>query len=190
MKAFFVSDRKDKKTLELFNKVVDSFSTQGVKIDKSQIKRSSEEDASNFQDAYKNNMKSIKNADILVAEVTNLSSGIGYLISTALNLKKPVLALFQKNSGKKPSTMIKGSTANKLVFFEEYTSDSIDNISKKFVRSVKNIMDTKFILIISPEIDRYLEWASDHKRMHKAQIVREAVEEMMKKDKEWKKMQS
>jgi hypothetical protein len=43
----------------------------------------------------------------------------------------------------------------------------------------------KFIFIISPEIDKYLEWVSNERRMHKSQIVREAIENQANKDKEY-----
>ena len=35
-------------------------------------------------------------------------------------------------------------------------------------------------------MDRYLNWASKTKRTHKAQVVRSAVEQMIKKDKEYR----
>lgn len=190
MKAFFISDRSDRQTLERFKLVTKSFNDLGVTIDESQLKRTPEEDSANFEEAYKQNMKSLKNADVLVAEVTNLSSGIGFLISAALSQKKPVLTLFHKGSQKRPSTMLKGSSSNKLMFFREYDDTDISNITKSFLSNTKSILDTKFIMIISPEIDKYLEWAGDYKRMHKAQLVRNAIEEYMETDKDWQEFQA
>jgi len=43
----------------------------------------------------------------------------------------------------------------------------------------------KFILIITPEIDRYLEWSSIERRMHKSQVVRAAIEKVIKRDGEY-----
>lgn len=189
MKIFFIGDRRDSNIIAQYDKIVKEFEKNGHSVDKSYLQKSTDSDAHDFENAYKRNMLSIKKADVIVAEVTTLPSGIGFLVSTALNQKKPVLALFNKDSKSTPSTTLKGSN-NKLMSFKEYSDETIEKTIKSFLNKVKNLLDTKFILIISPEIDRYLEWASDYKRMHKAQIVREAVEEMMKKDKEWKKMQS
>jgi hypothetical protein len=54
------------------------------------------------------------------------------------------------------------------------------------MKEASSRLDSKFILIISPEMDRYLNWASKVKRTHKAQVVRAALEVMIKKDKEYK----
>jgi hypothetical protein len=189
MKSFFISDRQDKEVLARFTRIVSIFDKQGHQVDKSQIVKSPQDDANDFEGAYKRNMTAIKKCDFLVAEVSNLSSGIGFLISTALTMKKPVLALYYKPSKHHLSTMLKGSTSNKLMFFKEYDDSNYEKVVKDFLNSVKSIIDTKFILIISPEIDRYLEWVSDNRRMHKAQVVRNAVEDIMKKDKDWKKAQ-
>lgn len=43
----------------------------------------------------------------------------------------------------------------------------------------------KFIMIITSEIDKYLRWASDHYQMHKSEIVREALQNAIKKDKNY-----
>jgi len=190
MKAFFISDRHDKEVLSRFKNVIKQFEAQGTKTDLSQLNRTPEQDQVDFEGAYKKNIASIKNSDILVAEVTNLSSGIGFLISTALNLKKPVLALYFGPSHKQLSTTLKGSASNKLMFFREYDTDTYKDVITKFLQKVKSITDTKFILIISPDIDKYLEWASDYKRMHKAQLVREAVEAYMENDKDWAEFQA
>ncbi|KXK09749.1 MAG: hypothetical protein UZ20_WS6002000317 [candidate division WS6 bacterium OLB21] len=86
-----------------------------------------------------------------------------------------------------PSNIIKASASSKLLTFAEYKDNTtIEKATVDFVYSVKSMLDTKFILIISPEIERYLEWVSDNRRMHKAQVVRRAVEDTMEKDKEYK----
>ena len=151
MKAYFISDRSDKEVLGRLNDIMKLFEKNNIKIDDSQIQRTTKEDSDNIEQAYKLNMKSIKDADFVVAEVTNLSSGIGYLISTALNQKKPVLTMFYTPSGKRASTMLKGSSTNKLMFFREYSNDNMDKVVSEFLQKVKQIMDTKFILIIQDE---------------------------------------
>jgi nucleoside 2-deoxyribosyltransferase len=185
MKVFFIADRRAKDKMKVYNDIIKEIEKSGSKVDRSWINRSSEEDSHDIENAYKRNMKSIKEADVVVAEVTELTSGVGFLISTALNQKKPVLALFNKANGGTPSNTLKGSN-NKLMDYREYTVNDIPSQIKGFFAKVKGLLDTKFILIISPQIERYLEWSSDFRRMHKAQIVRQAVEDMMDKDREFK----
>lgn len=70
----------------------------------------------------------LQSADVLVAEVTAVSMGVGYEIGRAVESGKPVLCLFRPDAGNNLSAMIAGSSDLKLV---EYTgiADILDPIS-------------------------------------------------------------
>jgi nucleoside 2-deoxyribosyltransferase len=51
----------------------------------------------------------LEDCDILVAEVTTPSLGVGYEIGLAESLGKKILCLFRKGSGRKLSAMISGN---------------------------------------------------------------------------------
>ncbi len=51
----------------------------------------------------------LRNSDMVIAEVTVPSLGVGYEIAMAIELGKPVLCLFHKNSTHRLSAMISGS---------------------------------------------------------------------------------
>lgn len=53
-------------------------------------------------------LKFLNECDIVVAEVTNPSSGVGFLISEALHHRKPVIALFNNFNLYKLSAIIRG----------------------------------------------------------------------------------
>ncbi|NQU86844.1 MAG: nucleoside 2-deoxyribosyltransferase [Mariniphaga sp.] len=61
-------------------------------------------------------------ADVIVAEVTTISMGVGYEIGRAVDNNKPVLCLYRPKEGKKLSAMISGNkkicVANYLAFPE------------------------------------------------------------------------
>ncbi|MBD3281061.1 hypothetical protein GF389_06135 [Candidatus Dojkabacteria bacterium] len=185
MKVFFIGERRYKDNTEINNKIIKHLEKSGYKVDKSFIESEHDSDFSNFEEAYKRNIHSIKNCDFVVAEVTSTSSGLGYLVATALSHKKPVLTFFDKTSKITQSQTLKG-VSNKLFIYNKYDQDSLIKDLDKALGQTKQLLDTKFILIIPAEIDRYLEWASDYKRMHKAQIVRQAIEEYMERDEDWK----
>lgn len=187
MKVAIIGPKVTNKWDKIYKQLKDILSQNGNVVDFSYFDTTTADDAGNLEGSYKKNQRLIKNADVVVAETTDFSSGIGYLIAKALNDKKPVLALYNKTLGDKPSNIIKASSVSKLLTFEEYNEEGLSQSVKKFLNKVRKLLDTKFILIISPEIDRYLQWAADFKRMHKAQIVRNAVEEMIGKDTEYKK---
>jgi nucleoside 2-deoxyribosyltransferase len=50
----------------------------------------------------------IRDSDMVIAEVSVPSLGVGYEVARAIHLGKPVLCLFNKGSGKKLSAMIAG----------------------------------------------------------------------------------
>lgn len=135
-------------------------------------------------DHYKKLEKYMKNCDVLIADISLPDIGTGYEISQAISLRKPVLALNFEYSDFHPIARIKGNK-NKYLQYREYNEESLETTVKGFIEDAKDKLDTKFILIISSEIDKYLEWASKNKRMHKAQTVRIAVEKMMAKDKDY-----
>ena len=60
----------------------------------------------------------LKTADVLVAEVTTVSMGVGYEIGRAVEAGKPVLCLFRPDSGKNLSAMIAGCSSLKLLNYE------------------------------------------------------------------------
>ena len=59
------------------------------------------------QDVYERDTNWIKNCDVLVAEVSVPSHGVGYEISFALNIGKPVLCLYHRE--RRVSKMITGN---------------------------------------------------------------------------------
>ena len=184
MKAFFISNRTNLELKNLYTEIINILKENGIQVDESHFNRTSEEDSHDVELAYKMNMRSIKNTDIVVAETTELSSGIGFLIASALNEKKPVIALHNSEFSTNQSKMIKGAQ-NKLLNYYTYTSSNVKEILAKSINTAKQKLDTKFILIIPAEIDMYLEWAAKEKRMHKAQLVRDAIDSIIEEDEDY-----
>lgn len=140
-----------------------------------------------FTQAAKQQSQSIKNSDIIISDITYSSGAVGFHIAMALAEKKYVLVLRKKNEEAKriPGPIIGHNS--KLLKFKEYSNTAERNKAiADYINTTKKKLDSKFILIISAEIDRYLEWSSQENRMHKAQIVRDAIEKVMQKDKEYK----
>ncbi|MDQ3065079.1 MAG: nucleoside 2-deoxyribosyltransferase [bacterium] len=71
------------------------------------------------RDIWKIDTDWIKQADAIIAEVTNPSLGVGYEIALAETLNKPILALFRNTSDKKLSAMIDGSPAVRVCYYQE-----------------------------------------------------------------------
>ena len=140
---------------------------------------------------YSESTKRIKNSDVVIAEASYfVSPGVGFELAFALHEKKPVLVLINKNSDIVLSEVIEGNPSKLLTTVRFENQADLTKDIKQFLLKSKKKLDTKFILIISPEIDRYLQWAGNERRMHKAQLVRQAIEEMIERDKEYRVFQN
>lgn len=61
------------------------------------------------EEIYQRDITMIQDADVVIAEVTNPSLGVGYELAYAESLEKPILCLFDTHSDRKLSAMIAGN---------------------------------------------------------------------------------
>lgn len=73
----------------------------------------------------------VRESDLVVAEVTIPSLGVGYEIGRAIELGKPVLSLFKSGSGFYLSAMISGSEGVNMVHYERI--DELPEPIRKFI---------------------------------------------------------
>lgn len=76
-------------------------------------------------DIYTRDIAWIHECNVVIAEVTNPSLGVGYELAFAEKLNKPILTLFNRTSGKKLSAMISGNT-----YFNNSMYETYDDLSK------------------------------------------------------------
>lgn len=191
MKVYFSATlTDDPETRKRYDYIINYIKEQGNEILQYGSHRITPQELINRSDTeiaevYKELEKFIKNTDVYISDISEPSVGIGFEISQAVLQRKPVLVLNFEKSKFQPLATIEG-LKSKYIKYKKYNLDNVKEVINEFLHDAKSKLDTKFILIISPEIDKYLEWASDQKRMHKAQIVRNAVEKMMDDDEEWR----
>ena len=63
----------------------------------------------NDQDIHDRDIELLLESDIVIAEVTNPSLGVGYEIAKAIEYKKKVICIYRKKGNKRISAMILGS---------------------------------------------------------------------------------
>ena len=84
---------------------------------------------------YQRDIEWLQSANVIVAEVTMPSLGVGYELGIAEKLKKPVLCLYRSIKNKRLSAMIKG---NKNFICQEYNDHTevklyIDKFLKQLI---------------------------------------------------------
>jgi nucleoside 2-deoxyribosyltransferase len=74
---------------------------------------------------HERDMAWLRDCDLVIAEVTVPSLGVGYELGWACALQKPVLALYRPDQGKRLSAMIAGNTKNIV------TAEYVDAVAAK-----------------------------------------------------------
>lgn len=91
------------------------------------------DDGPNDKYIHDRDLEWLQSSDILVAEVTTVSMGVGYEIGRAVEADKKVLCLFRPDSGKNLSAMISGCDALKLVNYS--TFEEAKEATEKFLKT-------------------------------------------------------
>ena len=82
------------------------------------------------KDIFQRDRKWLNSADVLLAEVSTPSLGVGYEIGIAEAQRKPILCLYKKSINKRLSAMIQG---NNYIKCNEYQDiNNIKDILKKY----------------------------------------------------------
>ena len=91
------------------------------------------EDGPSDEAIYERDMAHLAEADVVVAEVTLPSHGVGYEVARAEALGKPVLCLHRRGAGRRLSAMLAGNPALRC---ETYDSvEELGPILERFLRS-------------------------------------------------------
>jgi len=125
--------RKDE---HIYQKLVTHMENAGFHVPTAHIAQSGVEEMDEQDaplDIYQRDVDWIEDSDLLVAEVSTPSHGVGFEIGYALHLEKPVLCLYQQD--RKISKMISGNP-NPLLTVEAYrsTRDAVQVLSEQLKR--------------------------------------------------------
>jgi nucleoside 2-deoxyribosyltransferase len=79
---------------------------------------------------YERDMGWLRSSDVIVAEVSTPSLGVGYEIASALNLNKKIICLYREGAPKRVSSML---TGNKNLLVKNYkTTQDLPEILREF----------------------------------------------------------
>jgi len=89
------------------------------------------------KEIYDMDMAWLDIADVLVAEVTQVSMGVGFELGRASALGKPILALFRPSSGKNLTAMVGGAHNGTSFTVEEYEEADVIKVIDKYFANFK-----------------------------------------------------
>jgi nucleoside 2-deoxyribosyltransferase len=122
---------------------------------------------------YTDNLENIAKADVIIAETTYDTFGVGYQIAIAAQQKKPILLLRHDDAEVDSFAMgIVDSWVQRAI----YNEHNLDDILQKFLdENDISVKDMRFNFFIDRQIYNYLRWSSLKTGKTKAEILRELV---------------
>jgi 2'-deoxynucleoside 5'-phosphate N-hydrolase len=189
MKIFFVaSPRAASKKPELFNNLYKAISRSGSHISdmvvgwaKGNVNSFYEGTHKERIEHYKRTMNYVKKSDLVIVEVSEHSMSMGYIVNKALEMNKPVIALYEK--GNEPYFF--GGIEETKVQKVEYDAWDLDKVVGEVIENSKNSIDVRFNFFVSPKILNYLDWVAQKRMIPRSVFLRNLIEREMKKDKEF-----
>lgn len=130
---------------------------------------------------YEQTIKNIKASDIVVLEVSVHSLSMGYVLQRALDLGKPVIALYAKDNEPYFALGIENEKLQVL----EYADDNLIDTLETAIDYARGQLDTRFNFFISPKIGAYLDQVFKTRHTPRAVYLRRLIEEDMAKNKKY-----
>lgn len=120
-------------------------------------------------------------SDLIVAEVSYPSFGVGQEITYSLTNMKPVIALYLK--GRRPNLLT--AVGTEYLHLAEYLPDNLQKTLEDFIEYAKETADTRFNFFISPEIEAFLDFISKKKKVPRAVFLRQLIDEDRQKNRKF-----
>lgn len=134
------------------------------------------------KEIYEKSIKSIFASDVIIAEITYPSTGVGQQISLASSKGIPVLCLINDHPSReaKPSSFALGSD-NQLIRIANYDLDNIQSVLEIELKQIHLHRFEKFNFISTVAINRKLEEVANKEKLSKSQLLRKIINEWVGK---------
>lgn len=188
MKIYFTAAISDipAKQQENYKKIVDTLKDMGHEVyadhilgkTEERLRKQSEEEKLEVERriiAWKNQ------ADLVVAEVSYPSFGVGQELEYALSRDIPVIAVHLEE--REPHLLV--AAGGEYLQTAEYTPRNLRKTLKDYIDYAKDFADTRFNFFISSKISVFLDWVAKKRKIPRAVFLRELIEEDMKNNKEY-----
>lgn len=138
------------------------------------IKDGKDIDERTWQSIIDEDFEAIAKADVIIAEVSDDSTAIGYQIATAIHQKKPTLLILRE--GQRVPRFTWNIPSNFLSRIEYNQDNVVDRITPFLEENDIGTKDMRFNFFIDRPIYNYLRWAALKTGKTKAEVLRELVQ--------------
>lgn len=127
----------------------------------------------------KKSLEWIKQADIIIFEATKPSFGTGYKLAVAIDLKKPIIIIYEPNVSNAP--------LHSLFYYNEriqvvgYTLSELPLILKDAIDIAIKYIEVRFTLILPGDIISYLDDVAQNGK-NRSEFIRDLIRREMRKN--------
>ena len=187
MKVFFTASLRGKSILgENYRRIYKGLEELGCKVLNDNIltenvgvvlKKTKKELAEFFM----RSRRLIQEADLLLAEVTYPSTNVGYEISVAAEMGKPIAALHVKDE----SPLLIATVDYDMINVYPYTLDELNTVLRQVIKDAQSSKEVRFNFLLPRYLSNYLQWVAKRKRVPRSVYIRQLIEEDMRKNPEY-----
>ncbi|OGK14464.1 hypothetical protein A3A93_04385 [Candidatus Roizmanbacteria bacterium RIFCSPLOWO2_01_FULL_38_12] len=184
LKIYFTASIAAKQNyLDNYHRIVDHIKKRGHAVIADHIFNNNEKQISlktrEERLAFHNKLeKWIFSCDGLVAETSFPSISVGYEISLALRVGKPVLVLY--SVGQPPSLL--AHHRDEKLLCEKYSNNSLSQSLDDFLNFIQAKSDLRFTFFITPRIAAYLHEIARKNKLPKSVYLRKLIEKDMEEN--------
>ena len=133
---------------------------------------------------YSDVVSAILMSDVVIFEGTVRSTSLGHQLTYALEKNKPVLFLTQE-SGEQLNYLFISGARTSLLTIKNYTKNNLAHIITDYLANNNGDKKVRFNLVIDKPQDNYIEWASYNYKMSKTEVIKQAINKLMRLDKKY-----
>jgi nucleoside 2-deoxyribosyltransferase len=131
---FAASIRGGRQDEDIYRRLIDELAHHGAVLTEHVADPETGEGGMTDSEIYQRDMAWLETADVVIAEVTTPSLGVGYEVASAERLGLEILCLFRPGSGKRLSAMVAGCPGIRVVPYE--TIDDATDAIETFLSSL------------------------------------------------------
>lgn len=187
MKVHFTASITGKKLYrDNYTRIVNELQRCGYQIT-DMITTKEKKDMENLSSAelnanYKTVYSNIKNADVVVAEVSYSSVSVGFEVTTALKLLKKVLLMHVPTN----HISLLEAVKDRNMTICEYNLENLEEKLRNALKVIEKDADVRFNFFVPKELAAQLDHMSLNERVNKSEYIRQLIEKDMKKNKSYK----
>ncbi|KAM8858746.1 5-hydroxymethyl-dUMP N-hydrolase [Spinachia spinachia] len=140
MKVYFCgSIRGGRDDAHVYRRIVQKLQSYGSVLTEHVSERGEDATSAGDRSIHDRDVDWLRQCDVVVAEVTQPSLGVGYELGRAVAMEKRIFCLFRPNSGRNLSAMIRGAADDDVFIVKDYIEDEVENVVEEFFKQLKNV---------------------------------------------------